>query len=221
MTTSPSAAQVLALCGGIGGAKLALGLYRVLKPEQLAVIVNTGDDFEHLGLSISPDLDTLLYTLGGLADPERGWGRAHETWEFMRALGQLGGETLAHRRAIERAREVGHCALRCGANSAEGAGGTRSDVVIRVGERAAKGRHRGPSKRSKLAQRHRRCVPRRVIGAAEVLDQRHHCRGRVGRLLEGGRGLPPAQRREENERRYPARAARASTAHYRKSMARR
>ena len=93
MTTSPSAAQVLALCGGIGGAKLALGLYRVLKPEQLAVIVNTGDDFEHLGLSISPDLDTLLYTLGGLADPERGWGRAHETWEFMRALGQLGGET--------------------------------------------------------------------------------------------------------------------------------
>jgi len=85
------APQVLALCGGIGGAKLALGLDRLLGPE-LAVAVNTGDDFEHLGLAISPDLDTVLYTLGGLADPERGWGRAGETWQFMTALKQLGGE---------------------------------------------------------------------------------------------------------------------------------
>jgi LPPG:FO 2-phospho-L-lactate transferase len=84
--------QVLALCGGIGGAKLALGLYRMLGPN-LTVVVNTGDDFEHLGLRISPDLDTVLYTLGGLADPERGWGRAQETWAFMEALGVLGGET--------------------------------------------------------------------------------------------------------------------------------
>lgn len=90
---SPATSQkMLALCGGIGGAKLALGLYRVLGP-QLAVIVNTGDDFEHLGLNISPDLDTVLYTLGGLADPERGWGRAGETWEFMTALRGLGEET--------------------------------------------------------------------------------------------------------------------------------
>lgn len=83
--------QVLALCGGIGGAKLALGLYRMLG-SGLTVVVNTGDDFEHLGLQISPDVDTVLYTLGGLADPERGWGRAHETWQFMDALREFGGE---------------------------------------------------------------------------------------------------------------------------------
>jgi LPPG:FO 2-phospho-L-lactate transferase len=83
---------ILALCGGIGGAKLALGLYRVLEPRQLVIVVNTGDDFEHLGLSISPDIDTVLYTLGGLADRERGWGRADETWNFMAALRELGGE---------------------------------------------------------------------------------------------------------------------------------
>ena len=87
-----SAPQILALCGGIGGAKLALGLYRVLEPGQLAVAVNTGDDFEHLGLTISPDLDTVLYTLAGLADPQRGWGRADETWQFMDSLKQFGGE---------------------------------------------------------------------------------------------------------------------------------
>ena len=84
MTTRHAATgRVVALCGGIGGAKLALGLDRVLDPGQLTVIVNTGDDFEHLGLHISPDLDTVLYTLGGIADPERGWGRADETWNFM------------------------------------------------------------------------------------------------------------------------------------------
>ena len=85
--------QVLALCGGVGGAKLALGLYRVLGPDRLSVVVNTGDDFEHLGFAISPDLDTVLYTLGGVADPERGWGRANETWHFMEALRALGGES--------------------------------------------------------------------------------------------------------------------------------
>jgi len=84
---------VLALSGGIGGAKLALGLYRVLPPGALTVIANTGDDFEHLGLSISPDLDTVLYTLAGLDNPEIGWGRRGETWTFMAALEQLGGET--------------------------------------------------------------------------------------------------------------------------------
>jgi LPPG:FO 2-phospho-L-lactate transferase len=84
---------VLALSGGIGGAKLALGLSRVLPPEQLIVVANTGDDFEHLGLSISPDLDTLMYTLADMSDPERGWGRREETWTFMTALAALGGET--------------------------------------------------------------------------------------------------------------------------------
>jgi LPPG:FO 2-phospho-L-lactate transferase len=84
---------VLALSGGIGGAKLALGLSRVLSPERLIVVANTGDDFEHLGLAISPDLDTLMYTLAGVSDPERGWGRREETWTFMAALAALGGET--------------------------------------------------------------------------------------------------------------------------------
>lgn len=84
---------VVALSGGIGGAKLALGLSRILAPEKLMIIANTGDDFEHLGLSISPDLDTLMYTLAGLNDSERGWGRQGESWAFMAALGALGGET--------------------------------------------------------------------------------------------------------------------------------
>jgi LPPG:FO 2-phospho-L-lactate transferase len=92
MSTGPDG-KVLALCGGIGGAKLALGLYRVLDAGQLTVVVNTGDDFEHLGLNISPDLDTALYTLGGVADPERGWGRAQETWQFMESVRAMGGET--------------------------------------------------------------------------------------------------------------------------------
>jgi LPPG:FO 2-phospho-L-lactate transferase len=81
------------LSGGIGGAKLALGLSRVLEPGRLVVVANTGDDFEHLGLAISPDIDTLLYTLGGIADPDQGWGRRAETWTFMKALGALGGPT--------------------------------------------------------------------------------------------------------------------------------
>jgi LPPG:FO 2-phospho-L-lactate transferase len=84
---------VVALCGGIGGAKLALGLSRVVAGADLMVIANTGDDFEHLGLAISPDLDTIMYTLAGLDDPQRGWGRRNETWTFMAALEALGGET--------------------------------------------------------------------------------------------------------------------------------
>ena len=79
--------HVLALCGGVGGAKLALGLYRVLPPHGLTVVVNTGDDFEHLGLHVSPDLDTVLYTLAGWSDPERGWGRADETWQLHGGAG--------------------------------------------------------------------------------------------------------------------------------------
>ena len=80
---------ILALCGGVGGAKLALGLSRMLRPEELLIVVNTGDDFRHLGLHISPDLDTVMYTLAGVADPERGWGLAGETWNFMQALSRL------------------------------------------------------------------------------------------------------------------------------------
>src|SRR5436853_1099539 len=88
-----AAMTVVALSGGVGGAKLALGLYRILPPHTLTIVANTGDDFEHLGLSISPDLDTLLYTLSGQDNPELGWGRRGETWTFMAALEALGGET--------------------------------------------------------------------------------------------------------------------------------
>ena len=84
---------VVALSGGVGGAKLALGLSRVLPAQELLVIANTGDDFEHLGLSISPDIDTLTYALGGVDNPATGWGRRDETWHFMTALAELGGET--------------------------------------------------------------------------------------------------------------------------------
>jgi LPPG:FO 2-phospho-L-lactate transferase len=88
-----SRGRILALCGGVGGAKLALGLYRVLPPRDLVLCVNTGDDFEHLGLHVSPDLDTVMYTLADLDNPETGWGRRGETWTFMQALEALGGET--------------------------------------------------------------------------------------------------------------------------------
>jgi LPPG:FO 2-phospho-L-lactate transferase len=84
---------IVALSGGIGGAKLALGLSRVLPRGHLTVIANVGDDFEHLGLSISPDMDTLTYTLAGLDNAELGWGRRDETWSFMETLAALGGET--------------------------------------------------------------------------------------------------------------------------------
>jgi LPPG:FO 2-phospho-L-lactate transferase len=84
---------VVALSGGVGGAKLALGLSRILPKEELLVVCNTGDDFEHLGLCISPDIDTVMYTLAGVANPDVGWGRADETWSFMETLGTLGGET--------------------------------------------------------------------------------------------------------------------------------
>ena len=80
----------IALSGGVGGAKLALGLARLLG-ERLTVIVNTGDDFEHLGLHVSPDIDTAIYTLADVVNPETGWGRRNETWTFMRAIGELGG----------------------------------------------------------------------------------------------------------------------------------
>ncbi|MBI4190743.1 MAG: 2-phospho-L-lactate transferase [Betaproteobacteria bacterium] len=85
--------MIVALAGGVGGARLAVGLAAVLPPRSLTVVVNTGDDFEHLGFAISPDLDTVMYTLAGVNNPVTGWGRAQETWSFMSALEQLGGET--------------------------------------------------------------------------------------------------------------------------------
>ena len=85
--------MTVALSGGVGGAKLALGLSRVLPADDLLVVANTGDDFEHLGLCISPDIDTVMYTLAGLANQEFGWGRHDETWSFMETLATIGGET--------------------------------------------------------------------------------------------------------------------------------
>ncbi|HEY9088560.1 MAG TPA: 2-phospho-L-lactate transferase [Anaerolineaceae bacterium] len=82
--------KITALAGGVGGAKLADGLARCLAPGDLTIIVNTGDDFEHFGLRISPDLDTVCYTLAGIANPQTGWGRQGETWTAMESLRRLG-----------------------------------------------------------------------------------------------------------------------------------
>ncbi|MVA96224.1 2-phospho-L-lactate transferase [Nitratireductor sp. CAU 1489] len=91
MNTGRQGRRFVALCGGVGGAKLAFGLARVLGPDQLLVVVNTGDDFEHLGLPICPDLDTVLYTLAGQNNPALGWGRADESWTAYKEMQRLGG----------------------------------------------------------------------------------------------------------------------------------
>lgn len=83
--------KIVALAGGVGGAKLAHGLAQILPPENLTVIVNTGDDFERYGLYISPDLDTVCYTLAGLANPATGWGRIDESWQAIENARRLGG----------------------------------------------------------------------------------------------------------------------------------
>lgn len=85
--------KVLALCGGVGGAKLALGLAQVLPPDALTIAVNVGDDFEHLGLTICPDFDTVLYTLAGLVHPQQGWGRADESFRVRDELRRLNAES--------------------------------------------------------------------------------------------------------------------------------
>ena len=83
---------VAVLSGGVGGAKLVLGMSREISAERLLVVANTADDFKHLGFHISPDIDTLIYTLANLANNEHGWGRANESWSFMEALEVLGGD---------------------------------------------------------------------------------------------------------------------------------
>ena len=84
--------KILALTGGVGGAKLAVGLAHILEPQEVLFAVNTGDDFEHLGLHISPDIDSLTYALAQQNNTETGWGRAGESWNFIDTLGSLGGE---------------------------------------------------------------------------------------------------------------------------------
>lgn len=85
--------HVVLLVGGVGGAKLAVGLAESLPPERLTIVVNTADDFDHLGLHISPDLDTVMYSLAGLANPETGWGLANDTFNMLDMLGRYGGPT--------------------------------------------------------------------------------------------------------------------------------
>ena len=87
------AKNCLAISGGVGGAKLALGLSQCLSAENLCVVANTGDDFTHLGFKICPDLDTVLYTLADLNNKELGWGQQGESWNFLKALESMGGET--------------------------------------------------------------------------------------------------------------------------------
>ena len=84
--------RILALSGGVGGARLAAGLAAALPEGALTVAVNTGDDFEHLGLHICPDLDTVMYTLAGIENPETGWGVAQESWHCLESLRRLGAE---------------------------------------------------------------------------------------------------------------------------------
>ncbi len=83
--------NIVALAGGVGGAKLVDGLAQLLLPEELTILVNTGDDFEHLGLTICPDVDTVCYTLAGLANPETGWGQQNETFRVLENVQKLGG----------------------------------------------------------------------------------------------------------------------------------
>jgi LPPG:FO 2-phospho-L-lactate transferase len=83
--------KIVALAGGVGGAKLVDGLAQILPADDLTVIVNTGDDFHHWGLKICPDLDTVCYTVAGLANPETGWGRNNETWNVISEISLLNG----------------------------------------------------------------------------------------------------------------------------------
>lgn len=93
MTADIDQLRVVLLAGGVGGAKLAVGLDKVLDAGHLTVVVNTGDDFVHFGLKICPDLDTVCYALGGLSDETHGWGLANDTWEVRKALEALGAPT--------------------------------------------------------------------------------------------------------------------------------
>ena len=86
------AKKIIALSGGVGGAKLAVGLTKVLNKDELLIVANTADDFTHLGLRICPDLDTVMYNLAGIQNTQQGWGVEGETWQFMQQLGKLGGE---------------------------------------------------------------------------------------------------------------------------------
>jgi LPPG:FO 2-phospho-L-lactate transferase len=85
--------RVTVLSGGVGGARFLRGVVSVVEPGNVSIIGNVGDDIEFLGLHVSPDIDSVLYALGGVADEDRGWGRAEESWNALSTVSALGGET--------------------------------------------------------------------------------------------------------------------------------
>ena len=127
---------ILALAGGVGGAKLALGLSRVLAPEDLTIVVNTGDDETFHGLHVSPDLDTVMYTLAGLANPETGWGLAGETFRTLEALERLGAPAWFRLGDADLATHIRRTDLLC-------QGWTLSEVTTELCSRLGVPRHIG------------------------------------------------------------------------------
>jgi len=109
--------RIVVLTGGVGGAKLVLGLIHAVDPANVIAVVNTGDDFRHLGLHISPDIDTLLYTLSGKANAAQGWGREGESWAFLTALRELGGEDWFQLGDMDMALHVVRTAMLAGGQS--------------------------------------------------------------------------------------------------------
>jgi LPPG:FO 2-phospho-L-lactate transferase len=122
--------KIALLSGGVGGARFARGLVDALEPGELTIVANVGDDLEVIGLYVSPDLDSLLYALAGLADEERGWGRADESWNALSAVAEWGGEDWFRLGD----RDLGLHLVRA---EALGAGATLSEVTTRLVERAA------------------------------------------------------------------------------------
>lgn len=125
-----SSPTCMALSGGVGGAKLVLGLSHTLPADELAICANIGDDFEHLGLTVCPDIDTLVYTLSGLANPETGWGRASDGSQFMDTLKRLGAESWFHLGDADLAM---HVARTQRLRSREGLGAVTADISTRLG----------------------------------------------------------------------------------------
>ena len=124
--------KVVLLSGGVGGARFARGLYAALGPDELTIVGNVGDDLEILGLSVSPDLDSILYTLGGMSDDVRGWGRADETWNALSAVADWGGEDWFRIGDLDLGLHLVRTqALRRGARLSE----VTADVVARAGLR--------------------------------------------------------------------------------------
>src|SRR5204863_4582725 len=91
--TRPIASVITVLAGGVGAARFLTGLVQVVDPSDVVAIVNVGDDMELHGLSISPDIDTVTYTLAGAINPDTGWGLQDETWQAMATVGRYGGPT--------------------------------------------------------------------------------------------------------------------------------